>query len=158
MAEIMSTGHVNAECKGGIQAAYANGVIGIYGGGPIPTDLDQAITATLLATISLDGGEFTPGVATNGLNFGDPVNGVMSKSSSEVWSGVGNANAGSTGVTATFYVHYANDMTTGASTTAVRMAGVISTSPTAEMPMTDPVIKENTPIVIANYNYIPKKS
>lgn len=155
MAERYSTGHLNAECNGGIKSAYANGVIGIYGGATIPTDLDGAIPGTLLCLVTKASGSFSPGTATNGINFDNPAAGIMSKAAAENWSGTVLEAAGA-GTTATFYVHYANDMTTGASTTAVRMAGQISTSPTIEMPIANPLVA-GAPFVIASYAYKPQK-
>jgi hypothetical protein len=79
----------------GHNGALANGVLDIYSGAQ-PASADAAITGTLLARITLDGGAFTPGSPTNGLNWDTPSNGSVSKPGADTWSGVGLA-AGTAG-------------------------------------------------------------
>lgn len=158
MAERKSTGHCIAEMNIGAKAAYTNAVLVIYGVGSLPDDLDAAITATPLCVITKGGGAFTAGSATNGLNFGTATGIEMYKAVAETWSGTVLSAAGSEGITATFWVMYANDYVTGASTTAVRMAGSISTLSSAEMPMADPVLKAGSPFIISNFTYRTPKS
>lgn len=67
----------------GFASAFANGVIEIYSGAQ-PATADAAPTGTLLGTVTLASGAFTPGVATNGLTFAAAANGVASKSGT--WS------------------------------------------------------------------------
>lgn len=102
---------------------YTNGTLRVFGG-TAPASAEAAETGTLLLQFTLSGGTFTPGVATNGLNFGTPANGQVDKATAELWRGTVLA-AASTGTTATHYRFYANDMTTGASTTAKRFDGPV---------------------------------
>jgi len=99
-----------------------DGVIRIYSGSQ-PVDADAAETGTLLVLITLNSGSFTPGSPDNGLEFGDASDGVIAKADGEVWSGVGLAEA-----TAGWFRFYDNNMTTGASTSAIRFDGSVGTS------------------------------
>jgi len=67
----------------GFAATFANGIIEIRTGAQ-PATADSAATGTLLGTVTLASGEFTPGTATNGLTFATAADGVVSKSG--VWS------------------------------------------------------------------------
>ncbi len=67
----------------GFAATFANGVIEIYSGTQ-PATADSAATGTLLGTVTLNSGAFTPGTATNGLTFASASGGSVSKSG--VWS------------------------------------------------------------------------
>lgn len=77
----------------GFAATFANGVIDIYSGTQ-PVSADSAATGTLLGTVTLASGPFTPGSPTNGLTFAAAANGAVSKSGT--WSFVGIA-AGTAG-------------------------------------------------------------
>ena len=103
---------------------FANGVLRIFGG-TRPTDADSDESGnTLLLEITLDGGSFTPGSPTNGLNFADDAaSGALEKSAAETWQGDGQADA-----TATWFRFYDNNLVTGASTSAVRFDGNVGTS------------------------------
>lgn len=72
----------------GFNAAFANGILEIYSGAQ-PASADAAPTGTLLAQITLDGGAFSHGTPTNGLNWDTPANGSVSKPGADTWSGVG---------------------------------------------------------------------
>ena len=72
---------------------FANGIIEIRTGSQ-PASADAAATGTLLGTVTLSSGEFTPGTATNGLTFGAAASGAVSKTG--VWSFAGIA-AGTAG-------------------------------------------------------------
>jgi len=123
MALRLSTGLRNAMLgTGSFKTIMQNGVIRVYSGVQ-PTSADDAEAATVLLEITVASGTFTAGTATNGLNFDAPADGALAKSSSEVWSGVSSASG-----TAGWFRFYANDMTTGASTTAARFDGSVSTS------------------------------
>ncbi len=151
MAERLSTGFVNAiAATGSVKDVMANGVIHIYTGTQ-PTNADSAETGTLVMKITKDGGAFTPGVATNGLNMGTVTAGVLAKNS-DTWKGTGLAAAG-TGVNAGWFRWYANDVTTGASSTAVRVDGAIGTSSSYELQLTNIVIAENGEATISSFNY-----
>jgi len=105
-----------------------NGVMYIYSGSR-PTDADQIENGTLLAIIARNGGAFVSGAPDYGINLRqvsdatiermlDPATGVAM-----LLSGTGIV----TGAAAWCRFH-ANTVTTGASTSAVRMDGRISTS------------------------------
>ena len=149
MAERFSTGHANMVCEA-VKTAYANGVLAIFGGASQPADCNSAETGTLLCLVTLNSGAFTPGVATNGLEFGTVADGALPKASGETWSGTVLA-AASTGTTATWFRFYDNTYTTGASTTAKRFDGAISTSSAAELPMANPVLVSGAPLVISSF-------
>lgn len=69
MAVNTSTGFATALLGGASFASiFNNGVIEIRSG-PQPANADAAATGTLLAYITRDGGVFTPGSPTNGLQF-----------------------------------------------------------------------------------------
>jgi len=63
------------------------GVLAIYTGSQ-PADADTAPTGTLLLLISESSGAFVAGAVANGLNFDEPVLGVIGKNST-VWSDAG---------------------------------------------------------------------
>jgi len=93
--------------------------------GTIPASADLVETGSALCLITVASGAFSAGVATNGLEWGQVISGVMSKNS-DVWSGVGLIAA-----EATWARMYANAYTTGASTTAIRADMDIATSGTS---------------------------
>lgn len=148
MAEHFSTGDVNISANA-LKTAYANGVIAIFGG-TMPATSNDAEGSSPLALLTLNGGAFTAGVATNGINLSDPIDGVLSKASGETWSGVGLAAAG-TGTQATWFRHYANDYVTGASTTATRYDGAIGTTSAYEMQMTNTTVVQDVPVLCNGY-------
>jgi len=106
----------------GFKTIMQNGVIRIFPGVQ-PSSADDAEGATHLIEITVSSGTFTPGTATNGLNFADPSGGACAKASAEVWSGA----AVSTG-TAGWFRFYANDRGAGADTSHARFDGSVSTS------------------------------
>ncbi len=73
----------------GFAATFANGIIEIRSGTQ-PVSADAAATGTLLGTVTLASGAFTPGTSTNGLTFATAANGAVNKSG--VWSMNGAAN------------------------------------------------------------------
>ena len=156
MAERFTTTHADMICTA-VKNAYANGVLAVYGGASQPADANDAETGTLLALITVNGGAFTPGVATNGLNFDAPSAGVLSKAAAETWSGVGLAAAG-TGTTATYFRFYDNSQDTGASPTGLRFDGAIGTSSLSELQMTVTTIVEGSPVVINSFTYSPPRA
>lgn len=78
--------------KGAVSATASleHGIAYLYSGTQ-PATADAAATGTLLLKFTVASGAWTAGVATNGLDF-DVAAGVLSKSSSEVWSGIGLAD------------------------------------------------------------------
>jgi hypothetical protein len=77
----------------GFAATFANGVIDIYTG-PQPASADSAASGTLLGTVTLSSGAFTPGSPTNGLTFAAASNGVVSKSGTWSFNGIAAGTAG----------------------------------------------------------------
>lgn len=156
MAERFSTTHADMICAA-VRTAYANGVLAIYGGASQPADADDSEAGTLLALITVASGAFTPGVATNGLNFDAPSAGVMSKAAAETWSGVGLAAAG-TGTVATYFVFYDNSYDTGSLPTGNRYTGAIGTSSLAELQLSVTTIVEGAPVIINSFTYTPPRA
>lgn len=107
---------------GSFSDLFQNCVMDIYSG-PQPAGADSGETGTKLLTITLNSGTFVAGSASNGLNFGEVSNGILSKEAGEVWSGEGLAD----GIAGWFRI-YDNDYITGANTSAVRLDGSIATS------------------------------
>lgn len=107
---------------GSFSDLFQNCVMDIYSG-PQPAGADSGETGTKLLTITLNSGAFVAGSASNGLNFGEVSNGILSKEAGEVWSGEGLAN----GIAGWFRI-YDNDYITGANTSVVRLDGSIATS------------------------------
>jgi len=120
MAVRLSTGLVNALAGGGagdgsFKDVFANAVI-VIRTGTQPATADAAESGDVLGMITVDGGEFVASEVTNGLNWDAAVAGVCAKPSAEEWAIIPTASG-----TAGYGRLYANDMTTGESTTAVRM-------------------------------------
>jgi len=120
MSVRLSTGCANAFAGGGssdgsFKDVFANAVIAVRTGVQ-PTAANDTETGTLIGYITVNGGTFTPGASTNGLNWADAVAGVCAKPSDTEW-GIIPIETGTPG----WARIYANDMTTGASTTAIRI-------------------------------------
>lgn len=80
---------------GSLRDIFKDCVLKIYSGAQ-PSSPNDAVSGTLLVTITLSSGTFVSGAVANGLEFGAAAAGVLSKKSGEVWSGVGVA-AGTAG-------------------------------------------------------------
>ena len=107
----------------GIKEAMADGILRIYSGAQ-PASADTAVSGTLLLEVTVDGGAFTSGVATNGLEFDAPTNGVLAKAVAETWRGNGLA----IGV-AGWFRFFANPVDAGGSSTALpRIDGSVGRS------------------------------
>jgi len=65
-----------------MKTALANGIIELRSGSQ-PATADSAATGTLLAIVTENGGAFTPGSATNGLNYGTAASGSMPKDAND---------------------------------------------------------------------------
>jgi len=76
----------------GYAAVFSTGVIDIYSGSQ-PATADAAATGTLLGTVTLSSGAFTPGSAVNGLTFSTAA-GVTSKSGIWSFNGIAIGTAG----------------------------------------------------------------
>ena len=115
----VSTGLRNALLGSqGLQDILLNGVIRVFPGSQ-PASADDAEGTSHLLEITVSSGAFTPGSPANGLQLDEPVGGALAKLASQSWSGVG-VLAGTAG----WFRFYANDRTTGASTTAARIDGI----------------------------------
>jgi hypothetical protein len=79
----------------GFRSIFKDGIIEIRTGAQ-PATADAAATGTLLGTVTVASGAFTPGSATNGLEFDAPASGIISKAAAEVWSfnGIATGTAG----------------------------------------------------------------
>lgn len=129
----------------GFAATFADGVIDIYSGTQ-PVTADSAATGTLLGTVTLASGAFTPGVATNGLTFAAASGGAVSKSG--VWSFNGVA-AGTAG----WFRLRGNAADAGAiSTVLPRLDGSIAVSG-ADMNLSNISIAVGAPTTIDSFAY-----
>ena len=72
------------EFLGQVKTQLADGVIHFYSGAQ-PASPDNAVTATLISTVTVAGGAFTPGSPTNGLEFGTVANAALDKAAAEEW-------------------------------------------------------------------------
>ena len=154
MSESFSTGHANMICSA-FKTAYTNCVIGIYSGTK-PASADLAEAGVLLALITLNGGNFSAGSPTNGLNFGTVAAGSVPKAPAETWSGLGKAAAGA-GTNAGYFRMYANSYITGASSTAVRYDGDCSTDTSGELQLFSLSVVQNAAVLINNFTYTPPR-
>lgn len=129
----------------GFAATFANGVIDIYSGTQ-PVTADAAVTGTLLGTVTLNSGAFTPGSPTNGLTFAAASGGAVSKSG--VWSFNGIA-AGTAG----WFRLRGNAADAGAiSTVLPRLDGSIAVSG-ADMNLSNISIAIGAPTTIDSFAY-----
>lgn len=129
----------------GFAATFANGVIEIYSGAQ-PATADSAVTGTLLGTVTLNSGAFTPGSPTNGLTFAAASGGSVSKSG--VWSFNGIAVG-----TAGWFRFKGNAVDAGAaSTTLPRLDGSIAVSG-ADMNLSNIAITIGAPSTIDSFTY-----
>lgn len=157
MAERLSTGLVNALLDvGDLKTIMANGIIRFYAGTQ-PATADLAETGDLLLEITLSGGAFTPGVATNGLNLGDAAGGVISKATAETWKGTGKTAAG-TGTAAGWFRWFDNDVVTGASSTAIRMDGLCGSTSTYECTGSNLVVVSGVDVTLNSFSFTLPKS
>lgn len=77
----------------GFGATFEKGVIHIYSG-PQPLNADNAITGTLLGTVTIASGAFVAGAVTNGLTFAAPSGGSIAKTGTWSFNGVAAGTAG----------------------------------------------------------------
>lgn len=122
MALRFSTGLRNGILNAtGIKEALADGVIRIFTGAQ-PATADSAVSGTLLLEVTVNGGAFVHGTATNGLEFDAPADGVLSKAAAETWRGSGLATG-----TAGWFRFCANPVDSGgSSTTLARIDGSVA--------------------------------
>lgn len=121
MALRFSTGLVHGFMNAtGIKEAMADGIIRVYSGAQ-PATADAAATGTLLCAYTVDGGAWSAGSPTNGLEFDAPADRVLSKAAAETWLGLGVATG-----TAGWFRFYANPTDAGgSSTTLARIDGSV---------------------------------
>ena len=135
----------NLAGSAGFAATFANGIIEIRTGSQ-PATADAAATGTLLGTVTLNSGAFTPGTATNGLTFAAAATGAVSKSG--VWSFNGVA-AGTAG----WFRLKANALDNDTlSTTLPRLDGSIATSG-ADMNLSNITIAIAVPTTVDSFTW-----
>ena len=129
----------------GFAATFANGIIEVRTGTQ-PATADAAATGTLLGTITLNSGAFTPGTSTNGLTFASASAGAVSKSG--VWSFNGIA-AGTAG----YFRLKGNALDNDAlSTTLPRLDGSIATSG-ADLNLSNVTIAIGAPSTVDSFTW-----
>ena len=129
----------------GFASTFANGVIEIYTGTQ-PTTADAAVTGTLLGTVTLNSGAFTPGTATNGLTFAAAASGAVSKSGTWSFNGVAAGTAG-------WFRLKGNALDNDAlSTTLPRLDGSVAVSG-ADMNLSNITIAIGAPNTIDSFTY-----
>jgi hypothetical protein len=113
---------------GAMKTLFQNCTIDIYAEAR-PASADSAEPGAAIARFTLNGDAFVAGLSTNGLNFGY-LDGTNMKraidpetSIAEVWRATPTVTA-----VANSCRIYANDKSSGSSTTAIRMDGVVATS------------------------------
>lgn len=159
MAESYSTGLRNAKLTtGSVKSILDGGEIHIFDGTkPVDADATEG-TANLLCVITKDALAHVAGQLTNGLTWASPaVGGVLSKTVGETWKGLGTALAG-TGKIATWFRFYDKNVTTGASTTAVRYDGNIGSSSAYDLQLSVTAIVEAAPVEIRTATFTEKAS
>ena len=130
----------------GFAATFANGYIEVYSGTQ-PATADAAVTGTLLGTITLASGAFTPGVATNGLTFAAAAGGAVSKSG--VWS----MNGVAAGTAGWFRLKTNAEAVGGIlSTTLARLDGSVAVSG-ADMNLSNIVIAIGAPTTVDSFTW-----
>lgn len=128
---------IEATTGGSFMGILRNGRLDLYSGA-LPADADAAETGVKLASITMNGGTFVADASANGINIGVLSSNTMKRAvdpntgTTEVWTGDGLADG-----TAGYGRWYANDVTTGASTSAIRMDGTVTTSTGGDIVMTN---------------------
>ena len=129
----------------GFAATFANGVIEVYTGTQ-PATADSAVSGTLLGTVTLASGAFTPGTATNGLTFASASGGAVAKTG--VWS----FNGVATGTAGWFRLKGNATDAGGASTTLPRLDGSIATSG-ADLNLSNISIVTSAPTTVDSFTW-----
>lgn len=133
--------------KGGsLKEIFMDGVLRIYTGSA-PSTADAAVTGTLICEISVSSGTFAHGAFAYGLEFGSASSGVIAKSASETWSGLGTGGGGTAG----YFRLCGNPTDAGSlSTTLPRIQGTIGTSG-ADLNMTSTTITSGATYTIDTF-------
>lgn len=127
----------------GFSSTFANGVIEVYTGSQ-PASADSAVTGTLLGTVTLNSGAFTPGSPTNGLTFAAASGGAVSKSG--VWS----FNGIAVGTAGWFRLKGNATDAGGASTTLPRLDGSVAVSG-ADLNLSNIAITVSAPVTVDTF-------
>lgn len=127
-----------------MDSLLSDGYVNLYGG-TMPATADDAEGSSVLLTRYSNAGAQGAG---NGLNFGDPDNGALSKDSTQVWSGEG-INDG----TASFFRFVTQADTGAASPTEVRIQGTVGGAG-ADMFVQSAVITEDTNYTIDYFTIV----
>ena len=142
----LSTGlRTNLAGTTGFGATFANGVIDVYSGSQ-PVNADAAVTGTLLGTVTLNSGAFTPGTATNGLTFAAAAAGAVAKSG--VWS----FNGVAAGTAGWFRLRGNAADNNALSTTLPRLDGSVATSG-ADLNLSNITIATGAPSTIDTFSW-----
>lgn len=146
----LSTGLRNALAgTTGFASTFANGIIEIRTGTQ-PATADSAATGTLLGTVTLNSGAFTPGTATNGLTFAAAADGAVAKSG--VWSMNGLPAAGA-GTAAGWFRLKGNALDNDlSSTTLPRVDGSVAVSG-ADMNLSNISIASGAPTTVDSFTW-----
>lgn len=146
-AESAGTVFAVAAGKGGSLAdIFQKGIIKVYSGAQ-PATADTAFSGTLLFSITVGSGAFTPGTETNGLDLGTSADGEIEKDA-DTWSGVGVADG-----TAGWFRYYANETDAGgASTTLPRIDGSVGTSG-ADLNMSSTTVVTSSTYTIDSFKF-----
>lgn len=129
----------------GFASTFANGVIEIYSGAQ-PASADAAVTGTLLGTVTLNSGAFTPGSPTNGLTFAAASGGAVNKSG--VWS----CNGVAAGTAGWFRLKANATDAGGASTTLPRLDGSVAVSG-ADMNLSNITFAVSSPVTVDTFTW-----
>jgi len=152
----MSSGLMEAmltSLKSATGETFNDAVLYLFGGSQPATANATEASNTLLCVISVDGGTFTPGSATNGLSFDvvssntTTMKSSMAKTASETWQGTAIADG-----TITWGRLYDNDRVQGASTSAIRLDGTASTVSTADFVLSTVNAVTGVDIVVTSFN------
>jgi len=136
---------IEGDNEGSLRELFENGILHIYSGSQ-PADANSDEIGTKLVEITLASGAFTPGSATNGLEFEAPISGKIGKKASETWSGVGIADG-----TAGWFRLYDNLEHTGAVESAVRLDGNCGVSG-AQLNMSSTSVKSGATVTLDSFD------
>lgn len=129
----------------GFATTFANGVIEVYTGTQ-PVTADSPVTGTLLGTVTLNSGAFTPGISTNGLTFAAAAAGAVAKSGVWSFNGVAVGTAG-------WFRLKANAVDAGGlSTTLSRLDGSVAVSG-ADLNLSNIAIVVSAPNTIDTFTF-----
>jgi hypothetical protein len=132
-SELLKNAHLDA-----LATELAGGCIELYGGTQVSIDTSSPGT-TMLLLLTKDGGAWSSGSATNGINLGTAASGSISKDSND-YEGLG-AAAG----TATWFRHYNVDKT-------MWVQGTVNTAG-SPLTVTTTAITINGPVAVTTLTY-----